>query len=176
MEIKRITGDLRYLPMNFVVHQANCFTTMGAGIAASLAQKYPAVRHADNVFVAKHLSMGLDRHYLLGWYSSATVINKKYNREMTILNVYSQFHYQAGQNDTKPAAISSAFTHLKNQLAFRENGSEDVIRIGVPALYGAGLAAGNPEVNQKAMIDALKDCPNVILYFVDYVADKHTLD
>ena len=40
-------GDLLESDCTVIMHQANCFKTMGAGIAKSIAEKYPEAHLAD---------------------------------------------------------------------------------------------------------------------------------
>ena len=49
--MKKITGDLIKLALegefDVIVHGCNCFCTMGAGIAKTIKQKFPAAYEAD---------------------------------------------------------------------------------------------------------------------------------
>lgn len=51
MSLKEIDGNLIELfkqgEFDIIVHQCNCFNTMGAGIAAVIAQEYPEAEAAD---------------------------------------------------------------------------------------------------------------------------------
>lgn len=51
MSLKEIDGNLIELfkegEFDIIIHQCNCFNTMGAGIAAVIAQEYPEVEAAD---------------------------------------------------------------------------------------------------------------------------------
>ena len=129
-----IKGDLIALAeegrFDAIVHQANCFHTMGSGIARSLVQKYPSCVSAD-----KETPYG-SRHKM-GSYSYAPVKSKIGDHYFLIINAYSQFGYGRDSRRTDYGALRSVFRAIARNYPN--------YRVGYPAL-GCGLAGGDWEV------------------------------
>ncbi|MFW2365793.1 MAG: phosphatase [Desulforhopalus sp.] len=124
-----IEGDLIALALagrfDVIVHGCNCFCTMGAGIARVVQDEFPEAYAADLVTVKG------DRNKL-GDYSFAEV--KREQHEITIVNGYTQFHYQGDTVLVDYDAVEKLFTKIKQQFSGK--------RIGYPKI-GAGLAGGD---------------------------------
>jgi O-acetyl-ADP-ribose deacetylase (regulator of RNase III) len=107
-----------------VVHGCNCFCTMGAGIAKTIKQAFPAAYQADMATVKGDQTK-------LGTYSVAEVaIN---GRSLFVVNAYTQWQWRGPGRKADYDAIRQVFRRLKQDYAGK--------RIGYPAL-GAGLAGG----------------------------------
>lgn len=119
-------GDLLKSDCTVIMHQANCFKTMGAGIAKSISKLYPAVDQADKDYPDN----AEDR---LGKFSYA-IVNK-----ITIANLYGQYHYGRGKQTNYEALENSIDKFL---IYAKTNKNIDITKIGVPKI-GAGLAGGN---------------------------------
>lgn len=120
-------GDLLKSDCTVIMHQANCFKTMGAGIAKTITEIYPAANKADKDYP-------LTRKQRLGKFSYAIVNN------ITIVNLYGQYFYGVGKQTNYKAledAIDGFLTHAKSD----EN--INLSKVGVPYRIGAGLAGGN---------------------------------
>jgi O-acetyl-ADP-ribose deacetylase (regulator of RNase III) len=124
-----IEGDLIALALagrfDVIVHGCNCFCTMGAGIARIVQDEFPEAYAADLVTVKG------DRKKL-GDYSFATV--KRGDREITIVNGYTQFRFHGDSVLVDYDAVEQLFTKIKQQFSG--------MRIGYPKI-GAGLAGGD---------------------------------
>lgn len=108
-----------------IVHGCNCFCQLGAGIAKTIKQVFPAAYQADLTTVAGD-------HAKLGTYSVAQVDVP--GRMLVIVNGYTQYNWRGKGLKAVYAAIRQVFRRVKQAYAGR--------RIGYPAL-GAGLAGGD---------------------------------
>jgi O-acetyl-ADP-ribose deacetylase (regulator of RNase III) len=122
-------GDLiqkaRAGEFDVIVHGCNCFCTMGAGIAKTIKQVFPAAYQADLATTAGDQAK-------LGTYSAAQV--EVASKPLTIVNAYTQYQWRGRGPQVDYEAIRRVFQRLK--LAYPDQ------RIGYPAI-GAGLAGGN---------------------------------
>jgi O-acetyl-ADP-ribose deacetylase (regulator of RNase III) len=108
-----------------IVHGCNCFCQMGAGIAKTIKQVFPAAYQADLATVAGDQTK-------LGTYSVAQVDVS--GRGLVIVNGYTQYQWRGAGLKADYEAIRLVFRGVKQAYAGR--------RIGYPAL-GAGLAGGD---------------------------------
>lgn len=127
--MKIIKGDLIKLALagefEVIVHGCNCFCTMGAGIAKTIKQKFPAAYQADLATVKGEKSK-------LGKISHATIELPK--GKLIVVNGYTQYHWKGYDVKADYEAIRQVFKSIKDNFSG--------LRIGYPAL-GAGLAGGN---------------------------------
>lgn len=123
-----VHGDLLKLAkqgeFDVIVHGANCFNTMGGGIAKQIRDQFPEAYAADCATLKGDRSK-------LGHYTTATV------NGLTIVNAYTQYSYgQFGKS--KDLFEYDAFIYILDQLALEFPGK----RFGFP-LIGTGLAGGD---------------------------------
>lgn len=108
-----------------IVHGCNCFCTMGAGVARVIQEEFPEAYAADLVTIKG------DRNKL-GDFSFATVMRE--DREITIVNGYTQFHFHGEDVLVDYDAVRRLFAKVKKQFPGK--------RIGYPKI-GAGLGGGD---------------------------------
>ena len=122
-----VEGDLIRMAeeRNFDVigHGCNCLCRMGAGIAKSIAQRFPQALEAD-------LATSHSDPAKLGTYSKVIITEL----DLTILNIYSQFSHKGPMPRANYAAIETAARSIAKEFAGA--------RLGLP-LIGAGLAGGD---------------------------------
>ena len=53
---REITGDIIAITDGYIMHQVNCQNVMGAGVAKSLATKYPEIKNPRNQGVSRFQS------------------------------------------------------------------------------------------------------------------------
>lgn len=104
---------------------------MGAGIAKSIAEKYPEAYQADRKF-----KMGLAAIEKLGDYSMAQGKDQR-----IIVNLYGQYKYGRGLQ-TDYAALERA---LNGALAWVKKNVNNPV-IGLPKYMGCGLAGGSWDI------------------------------
>lgn len=128
--MKIIKGDLITLAkrgkFDVIVHGANCFNTMGGGIARQIRDHFPDAWYAD-----QHSVWGdTDK---LGCY---TIGNW---HELVIVNAYTQYSMNRGE-DMKDLFEYDSFEKILNKLAVRYPNKS----FGFP-MIGMGLAGGDSE-------------------------------
>jgi len=132
--MRTIEGDLVELAasnnFNVIVHGCNCFNTMGAGIAAQIAKRFPEAARVDKL-------TNFGDHNKLGSYSIAAV-QGDYGDSLLIVNAYTQYGYGRIAPAVDYDAIQKVFSTVVYTLACLS----DTIRIGIPKI-GAGLAGGD---------------------------------
>ena len=124
---KLVNGDLIALAearqFDIIGHGCNCQHRMGAGIAKSLAKRFPSIRAADSATPFGERSK-------LGTYSKAHIAAL----DLTILNIYSQFD----TTSPLPRVDYGAIERAARSIAVEFPGK----RLGLPKI-GAGLAGGD---------------------------------
>jgi O-acetyl-ADP-ribose deacetylase (regulator of RNase III) len=128
-------GDLLESDCTVIGHQANCFKTMGAGIAAQIKEKYHRAYLAD-------LILPLDASDRLGLYSDA------FESDKLIFNLYSQF--RPGAVDEEWVDRGMQFELVLNRMLKtvkqckvkieKQYGS---LKVGLPYMIGCGIAGGD---------------------------------
>lgn len=121
--------------LNYIVHQANCFCCMGAGIAGKLAETYPMVATVDR-------ATKKGDHEKLGTYSIAKVVNKNNKNILYIINLYSQFcpgKAVSGDDISNTiTAINTGLNKLKSNI-LKSIKPNEIINIGFPWLIACGI-------------------------------------
>lgn len=151
MIIKEISGDLldefKKGNVDVLVHGANCFHIMGAGIAGQLAWTYPKVVKADKKTACGDISK-------LGTLSK-TRIHLKKNVPQFVVNMYTQ--YQPGANFEYLALIEGLKALNK---AFGDVG----YIIGFPQI-GCGIGGGHWEYVKNIINEYTPDLKILIVYY-----------
>lgn len=135
-KLKYIKGDLvRDAERDFDVigHGCNCWCTMGKGIALDVKNKYPGAFDADR-------ATALGAKEKLGRCSVWS------NDNITILNMYTQWHYTGSSVKADYDAIRECMRRVKEYYPRK--------KIGLP-LIGAGLAGGDWNVISKIIEEEL---------------------
>lgn len=133
-----LEGDLLESDCTTIMHQANCFKSMKAGIAKSIAKMYPESEEADNNFK-------LSSQNRFGNFSLATAVNG-----VSIVNLYGQFNMGRGLQtdyDKLELAIGKFLSYAKNNIV-----KADLTKVGVPYNIGCGLAGGDWETVEEILI------------------------
>ena len=112
---------------------------MGAGKAKTIKQKFPEAYKAD-LETAKRDKSKLGN---ISWAKSKTE-----NRELIIVNGYTQFNWKGSERKADYEAIREVFKIVKEKFSG--------LRIGYPAI-GAGLARGDWKIISAIIKEELKD-------------------
>jgi len=147
--MKTVKGDLLDMAKNgkfdVIVHGANCFHTMGAGIAKQIKEQFPKAYEADCKCSEKG---NIEK---LGTFTLAYV--DEY--DFVILNAYTQFNTGA---DVDYKAIRKAF-----RLIYQLFGLSHV-SLGYPKI-GAGIAGGDWDIISKIIDEELKDMDHTLVEY-----------
>lgn len=151
-------GDLLKSDCTVIMHQANCFKTMGGGIAKAIASLYPEAYNVDR----NHPGDPMDRY---GTFTSVTADNG-----VTIVNLYGQYDFGGHlKNDNEQLeknykkleeAIDKFFVHAKAKQS-NEHNKINLSKVGIPFKMGSDLAGGDW---------------NVIRDIVERQSNKHEID
>lgn len=120
-----------------IMHQANCYGVMGAGIATQVKRDYYPAFEADLAFPES-----IGSRSRLGKYSYAWVDGK----HRVIFNLYGQHRYGRQGKYTEEGKLKEALRGaLRKLYDHRSSGrSQDFrIKIGIPMFIGCGLAGGD---------------------------------
>jgi hypothetical protein len=141
--------------LNVLVQQANCFNTMGKGLAKAISTAYPEVARADNATKAGDKSK-------LGTYSYARV-----KENVVVANAYSQYNYgwlnplDSNGRQTDYEALRKSLTAIRDDFTGRSTHS---VIFYVPKFIGQSLAKGNPRIIQPMVKEIFKDHELVLFY------------
>lgn len=126
-----LEGDLIQLALagrfDVIVHGANCFCTMGAGIARQIRTTFPEAYRAD-------CETGRGDRDKLGTYSWAAI--ERRGRRFVVVNAYTQYGFGGPQANVDYDAVARVMKELRSRF--------DGKRIGYP-MIGAGLGGGDWE-------------------------------
>ncbi|RMH19666.1 MAG: phosphatase [Acidobacteria bacterium] len=146
-----VRGDVLKLALegefDVIVHGCNCQCTMGAGIAKAIRKLFPEAYEAD-------LATERGSRSKLGTYSSATVYRNAH--EITVINAYTQFHYQGRGVKVDYEAIRLAFRAIARDFSGR--------RIAYPRI-GAGLGGGDWGLISKILNQELANEDHTLVEF-----------
>lgn len=146
MIVKEINGSIlncKSEDTEYILHQCNCFHTMGAGLAKAIAIKYPCAVITDKRTIRGDINK-------LGTYSIAKDLISGIN----IVNVYSQFRYGTDKRYTDYDALQKALTLLKQSELLTSTTS-----IAIPYNFGCGLAGGCWIIVYDIFIKVFKETP-----------------
>lgn len=152
MPLKEVKGNLLDVfdanKIDVIIHQCNCYKTMGAGIAAQIKQRYPAAYEAD-------LKTFDPPEKKLGKFSSA-LVRKLPNGY--VVNMYSQLAFGGYKHNTSYDAMFNALKDIKK--IFKNS------RIGIPKYIGCGLAGGEWEIVEAIFKNIFKDKEILVVEYV----------
>jgi O-acetyl-ADP-ribose deacetylase (regulator of RNase III) len=140
--MKTIKGDLIKLAkagkFDVIVHGANCFCKMGAGVALQIRKEFPDAFEIDQVTKIGYRGK-------LGKYTS-TYFEVDNGVILRVINAYTQYDYRGPGRKADYKAIRSVFREIKKDFSGH--------KIGFPYI-GAGLAGGNWNIISKIIKEEL---------------------
>lgn len=148
---KIIRGDIFKEQWDVMMHVANCYHTMGGGIAAVIAQKFPCVLEADKQTPRNESK--------LGTFSNAFL------KHDTVFPMVFNLYAQSGiGSDGHPMHRNLRYDAFFDSLyrAFRETNmcaaacGLPSITVALPYGIGCGLAGGNWEITKKIIDEVEK--------------------
>lgn len=135
--ITNINLDIFKYDSDAIVHQANCFTTMGSGVAKRLRELYPEAYEADCKTSKGDKSK-------LGSFSVVKARDGKY-----IYNMYSQFTYGTEKRQTNYEAIYTGLCAVKSHMI-----DAKLVTLSLPKGMGCKLGGGDWRIVSK-MIEVI---------------------
>ena len=154
--IMELTGDLLKYDVDAIGHCANCFCTMGSGIAKQIREKFPQAFSVDSKTRAGDIEK-------FGKFSCAEITQPNIKTTVKfVYNLYGQFYYG---RDIRKLNYESIYTALE---AMRMDCvSKPVRNIGLPKNMGCNLAGGSWKVVESMIHDIFDESPFNI-YIVEY--------
>lgn len=130
--------------VNVIVHQANCFCTLGSGIARKIRDKYYCAAEADAETVRGDYSK-------MGHFSIAETDDGK-----RVVNLYSQYSMGGDKRYTDYEAMHRGLTELKEIIETAGNNKTSYI-IGFPFRIGSGQAGGSWRIVEAIIRDIFEE-------------------
>src|SRR4051812_45909346 len=128
--IKEIEISILDADTDIIVHQANCFHTMGSGIARTLREKFPECYEAD----VQQTKSGDSKK--LGTISVAKIKDPS-SRIKYIFNMYSQFTFGTANRQTHYEAFYRGLEAVRGKVANTK------LTIAFPFKIGCKLGGGS---------------------------------
>jgi O-acetyl-ADP-ribose deacetylase (regulator of RNase III) len=155
--IVEVDANLLEYQLDGFGHQANCFCTMGAGIAASIKSKYPEAYEADLKFGRS----GENRK--LGKFSVARTYDEKF-----VYNLYGQYNMGGWKRQTNYDALCNALTGVKDHAL-----NNMVKRLGFPRNMGCVLGGGDWRVVKALIESVFEGDPDITVYICNYTPNAN---
>lgn len=166
--MKIINGNLLDMfdngDFDVIAHGCNCHHTMGGGIAAQIANRYPGIYYIDYMYTKKG---DINK---LGTFTSGYPDNS----DQRIYNLYTQYDFGGKGIFVNYNALSLCLYKL--------NAIEKGKKVGLP-LIGGGLAGGDEQTIKDIMERQMKDCDTTLVLWDgppivkrDYSKDKLAVD
>jgi O-acetyl-ADP-ribose deacetylase (regulator of RNase III) len=131
--IELIEQDLLTLKCDAIMHQCNCFCTMGSGVARSIRGIYPEVYEAD-------LRTKRGDRDKLGKVGVAKIKNSEAATRFCF-NAYSQYEYGYGKRQTNYESYYVCLSKIRDYA--EKNG---FVTVAAPYKMGCALAGGDWDI------------------------------
>jgi O-acetyl-ADP-ribose deacetylase (regulator of RNase III) len=143
--VTEINQDIFTVKADAIVHQANCFHTMGSGIARFIRENFPEAYDAD-------CATKKGDSEKMGTFSFAAIKNPRYPNVSLIINLYSQFDFSRDMRHTRYDALVDGLTLLRDKLRAKAKGKTRTIAI--PYRIGSNRGGGDWKI-VRAIIDSV---------------------
>lgn len=139
--MKEVRGDLIKMAKNgdfdVIVHGANCFCVMGAGIAKQIAKEFPEAYKKDKATTPGD-------HNKLGGITAVKI------KDLWVVNAYTQYSVGTKERQVDYDAVRQCFKRISKRFG------DKCLRFGVPAI-GAGLGGGDWSIISKIIDEEMVD-------------------
>lgn len=150
--------DLLTAEVDAIAHCANCFCTMGSGIAKQIKEKLP------EAFLVDSKTQSGDRTKF-GKFSCAEITQPKIKTTVKfVYNLYGQFYYGKDSRKLNYESIYTALAGMRHDCV-----SKPIKTIGFPKNMGCMLAGGDWNV-VESMIHSVFDQTPFNIYICEYTA------
>lgn len=151
--IKYVQGDLLKGSEDIIVHGCNCFNTMGAGVAALIKKLYPGTYKEDcKTISGESTKLGTFTH----WNGKHAFLNQ----DITIVNAYTQYYYNAKSRPFDYDALTRVLPKIHEMFP-------EPLTIAMPKI-GAGLAGGDWN-RISGIIETSFGKRPIIVYIIDSI-------
>jgi O-acetyl-ADP-ribose deacetylase (regulator of RNase III) len=140
-------GNIFLAPVDIIIHQCNCFHTMGSGIAKTISEMFPEVYKTD---CEKTIKGDITK---LGSYNFTKVSYHLNPQLKYIMNLYGQYKYGGDRRYTSYDALAEGFASI-NEGA---NKREKIPVLAVPYKLGSARAGGSWQVVRAILDDTFGD-------------------
>lgn len=156
--LKSIKTDIFVADCDAIIHQANCFCTMGSGIARFVREKFPEAYAADCKTKKGDKSK-------LGHASYSLVKSEENPRLRYIFNLYGQYDFGSDKRYTDYDALHKGFTRILSWVKKynEETGVEPITVLAVPYLMGCNRAGGDWKVVTQILEEIFAQEPAITL-------------
>lgn len=140
--MREVMGDITKIDHGYIMHQVNCQNVMGAGVAKSLATKYPIILESYHDFCYEHPT-AQNRF--------GSIQEVPINSQLKIFNCFTQLAYG---NSKKTGIKYTDEEQLMRALSvFDQTAKNDDMPAYVPGFIGCRLAGGNWDRIRKHILD-----------------------
>jgi O-acetyl-ADP-ribose deacetylase (regulator of RNase III) len=126
-----------------ILHQANCFTTMGSGIAAAIRGLYPEAYEVD----CKTIRGDKNKLGTFSW-----VKGKRDGK--IIINMYSQYNYGRESRKTNYEAFANGLEKVRDFMIEKKLQS-----LSIPYKIGCNLGGGDYRIIEKIIEVTFENAP-----------------
>jgi len=142
-----------------ICHQVNCMPVMGAGIAASIAKKYPSVERAYELWFDLNTTPEENAQKNLG---KALIISpKETSQKLAIANIAAQVRVGTYKRQTNYEALYTGLLQVKATAVEQE------ADVAFPVGMSSSLAGGDWNIVQSMITAVFKNIPTN-LYFINW--------
>lgn len=149
--ITSYSGDIFKSHANIIVHQANIYVCMGAGIAYTIKHLYPEAFEADRA------TKYADRSKL-GTYSFAKTSEGK-----VIINLYSQTGIGRNGCHTDYDYMRQGLEKIRDDIEFDKFKIEKPV-LGIPYGIGCGLAGGSIDIVEPLVNEVFAETSYPVIF------------
>ena len=152
-----LNGDLLCADADFICHQVNCRSVMGAGVAKAIYTKWPEVKAKYHEFCSKSTP-----EELLGKIQIVDVYDLRID---SVINIFGQLNYGRGKAVyTDYTALQHAFSEINRVCCGKS--------IAFPYGFACGLAGGDWIEIEKLMLQNLQNCDVKIYFLAHFVVGR----
>jgi O-acetyl-ADP-ribose deacetylase (regulator of RNase III) len=155
--VEEIQTDIFVADADAIVHQANCFHTMGSGIARFIRETFPEAYEADC-----RTEKGVEAK--LGTFSVAKITSKNANPRLKyIINLYSQFDYGRDGRHTRYDAMADGLNLLNTRIiAAKTPAAASIKTIALPYRIGSNLGGADWRIVRSIIYSVFEESPVLV--------------
>lgn len=143
--VNLIKCDIFQAPIDILVHQANCYCTMGSGIALDIKTRFPEAYEED-------CKTKRGDETKLGTASICRVKDSE-SRIKFIFNMYGQYMFGGGTRHTNYEAYYCGLEFIKNKIT-----NVNLI-VGIPFKMGCSLGGGDWNICEAMIKSVFESSP-----------------